>query len=74
MTLREYVEQRNELQRRAEARSKELADRVWAELGVLNRHIERVMKEQVRLEQVEGEMRKCLDRVRYIVDNAHLGA
>jgi hypothetical protein len=63
-SIDEYIEQRNDIQLRAESLSKELADLCWIELGVANRHIERVVDEVLPLRFVENEIARCLERVR----------
>jgi hypothetical protein len=65
MTIDDYIEQRNALYLKAENISKEAADTVWAELGVANRHIDRVLRGKLfTLPQVEKEIQDCLQRVR----------
>lgn len=64
MLIEEYIEQRNEIQFQAEALGKELADKCWIELGVANRHIERVVSGIFPLQLVENEIVSCLQRVR----------
>ncbi|MDE1871811.1 MAG: hypothetical protein KGI06_06255 [Candidatus Micrarchaeota archaeon] len=62
-TIDDYIERRNAIQLRAENRSKEAADRTWIELGVANRHIQRVLDGVLKLPMVEVEIEKCLTRV-----------
>ena len=64
MTIDDYIERRNAVQLRAEALGEETAKRCWVELGTANRHISRVLNEEFRLEQVEGEIERCLRRVK----------
>lgn len=78
MNIDDYIEERNEIgllaepgnagnkipdQKEAEA----FAQRIWMELGVANRHIERVLKGTMSLSAVEGEIQSCLKRVRKMV-------
>lgn len=63
MTIDEYIERRNALQLRAENVDKETADRCWIELGVANRHIQRVLDGILTLNFVEDEIERCLQRV-----------
>lgn len=63
MTIDDYIEQRNEIQLKAEALGKETADKCWAELGVANRHIERVLNGELRLAVVESEIQQCFRRI-----------
>lgn len=63
MTIDNYIEQRNKIQLRAEAISKEVADKCWVELGVANRHIRRVLNGEVELAIVADEIEHCLRRV-----------
>ena len=63
-TIDDYIEERNELQLKAEGINKTIADNCWAELGVANRHIARVLSGEFRLEVVENEIIKCLSRTR----------
>lgn len=58
-----YIERRNAIQLRAENRSKEEADKTWAELGVANRHITRVIEGILPLPLAESEIENCLTRV-----------
>lgn len=64
MTIDDYIKQRNDIQLRAEGISKEVADRCWTELGVANRHIERVVDEVLPLHIVSNEIESCFARVR----------
>ncbi len=64
MTIDDYIEQRNHIQLIAEDQSEEIARKCWAELGVANRHIARVLDEQLPLGIVENEIVQCLQRVR----------
>jgi hypothetical protein len=64
MTIDNYIEQRNDIQLRAEGVGKELADKCWVELGVANRHINRVIDEELPLSIVEDEIQKCFYRVK----------
>ena len=43
MTIDDYIERRNEIYLAAEAEGEAEGDRAWAELGVANRHIDRVL-------------------------------
>lgn len=74
MTVDDYIEQRNALYLKAEnAESRTIgsgkspgpfANLIWTELGVANRHIERVIEDKVKLFQVEKEIQDCFKRVR----------
>jgi hypothetical protein len=63
MTIDDYIARRNQIQLKAEAIDKETADRCWAELGVANRHIQRVLGGQLPLRIVSDEIEKCFRRV-----------
>ena len=73
MTIDDYIEQRNELYLKAESvdsatgtpfgKKGPLADLIWTELGVANRHIERVLNGKIKLKFVEKEIDACLKRV-----------
>lgn len=63
LTIYDYIEQRNDIQLKAETLGKELSDLCWTELGVANRHIERVLNGVLPLRFVEGEIIRCLKRV-----------
>jgi hypothetical protein len=63
MTIDDYIEQRNAIQFKAEAISEEIAAKCWIELGVANRHIERVLNGLLSLPIVEQEIIRCLQRV-----------
>lgn len=74
MTIDEYIEQRNAIQLKAEPgnqcnkivdrqEAERFAQRVFTELGVANRHIERVLKHAIPLKAVEGEIQSCFRRV-----------
>lgn len=81
MTIDDYIAQRNEIQLSAEPGNEwnkianryeawEFASRAWGELGVANRHIERVLDGTLRLNQCEKEIVQCLERVReWIITN-----
>lgn len=64
MTIDDYIEQRNDIQLEAEAKGKDIANKVWMELGVANRHIERVLSGLLTLRIVENEIVNCLERVK----------
>lgn len=62
MTIEQWIERRNALQIRAEGRGSTMAETCWARLGILNRHITRVVSGQMALtEGLEREMAMCLD-------------
>jgi hypothetical protein len=61
MILEDYIQRRNTIQLRAETRGD--GARCWTELGVANRHIERVVMGTLKLQQVEPEIVACLRRV-----------
>ncbi len=64
MTIDDYIERRNAIQLRAEPLGKETADRCWTELGVANRHIERVLDGVFPMVPgVEREIVQCFKRV-----------
>jgi len=63
MTIDDYIEQRNAIQFKAELISEEAAAARWIELGVANRHIERVLAGEMQLTPaVEYEIADCLRR------------
>lgn len=62
-TIERLIDKRNYIQELAESRGKETADRVWAELGVANRHITRVVEGEMRLTPaIENEIEQCIKR------------
>jgi len=63
-TIEDYIDQRNDIQIRAEDLGSELATSCWTELGVANRHIQRVVAGTFPLQFVENEIVRCLERVR----------
>ena len=63
MNIDDYIKRRNDLQLKAEDVSEEAAQRCWTELGVANRHIERVLNGTLPLHVVESEIERCLQRV-----------
>lgn len=63
MTIDDYISERNKVYLRVQAAGKEAADRCWTELGVANRHIERVLTGALHLRVVEREIAACLRRV-----------
>ena len=65
-TIDDYIAERNEIQLRAENKSYDEGTRCWTELGVANRHIERVLNGVLPLRIVENEIAQCLDRARGI--------
>ena len=67
MTIDDYIERRNKIIFSADAISKDFADKIWTELGVANRHIQRVISGVCLLHFVENEIRECLVRVNGIV-------
>lgn len=73
-TIDDYIERRNAIQLCAENRSKEEADRIWVELGVANRHIQRVLDGVLKLSMVEGEIEKCLTRVERLEQHGQASA
>jgi len=67
-TLDEYIEERNEIQLIAEASGESFARRIWTELGVANRHIERVLDGVLGLQQCHTEIEACFIRVRKLLE------
>lgn len=68
MTIEDYAEERNIIFFTAQSLGKEFEDRIWTELGVANRHINRVVNGVISLQFVEREIEKCLQRTKNIVD------
>jgi hypothetical protein len=69
VTIEDYIEKRNEIVFSAESVNKELADVVWTELGVANRHIERVIDGVYPLQFVEKEIDTCLFRMKSYIES-----
>ena len=63
MTIDDYIAQRNEIYFDALSKYEQFGELVWSELGVANRHIERVVKGTFQLHMVEREIVACLERV-----------
>ena len=64
-TIDYWVGARNEVQFEAEAVSESMAKTCWKRLGVINRHITRVVSGLIPLTPgLEKEMQDCLDRTR----------
>lgn len=73
MTIDDYIERRNKIILSADAISKDFADRIWVELGVANRHIQRVISGACLLHFVENEIKECLVRVNGILKGEERG-
>jgi hypothetical protein len=64
-TIDYWVGARNEVQFEAEAVSESMAKTCWERLGVINRHITRVVSGLIPLTPgLEKEMQDCLDHTR----------
>ena len=63
-TIDDYIEERNAIQLKAEPLGDKEANKCWAELGVANRHITRVLDGMFELGDVEKEIEACFHRVR----------
>ncbi len=60
-TIDDYIAERNAIQLKAEAAGDEAGATQWTNLGVANRHIERILKGELSLTPgVAGEIQKCL--------------
>lgn len=67
----EVVNARNEIQFRAEDISEEVAKHCWSELGVANRHIERLISGELKFSPaVAAEIQKSFERANEVVKNA----
>ena len=63
MTIDDYIDQRNAIQLKAEAKGEDAGRVCWIKLGVANRLIEAVLNKQSRLVPgIEHEIANCLRR------------
>jgi hypothetical protein len=64
LTIDELIDRRNECQLKAEAISEQAGADRWTALGLANRHIARVLENELPLTPgLENEILKCIDRV-----------
>jgi len=62
-SIDDYIDRRNEIQLRAEAKGNAAGAAKWTELGVANRHIARVLEGTLPLTpELEHEIESCLRR------------
>jgi len=67
-SLDDYIEERNRLFLAALSISNTFSDRIWTELGVANRHINRLIKGTLQLNMVRQEMDRCFEKVSGLIE------